>query len=71
MAELPVIPKAKLDEWFRSIEYKVIHYWKNFHSDCFYIVCGCSDGVGYDLFFIRIFKVGDKWELSEDHKEST
>jgi len=68
--ELPEIPKQKLDDWFGSIPYEVVHYWKQFHDDCFYIVCGTSDGVGYDLFFIRIFKIGDSWQLSEDHKDS-
>ena len=68
---LPNAPKEKLDMWFRSISYELIHYWTSFAADCYYIVCGTSNGVDSDLHFIRIFKIGDRWELSQDHTEST
>jgi hypothetical protein len=71
MTELPSEVQKKLDSWFNSTDYTVIYYWKNLHSDCFYIVCGSTYGVGETLFFIRIFKIGNKWELSQDHTEST
>jgi hypothetical protein len=69
MSELPKGVKEKLDEWFKGEDnYGILHFWESFHKDTYYIVCGYF-GVFWHIYFIRVFKMGDEWSLSQDKDE--
>jgi len=58
--QLPDEVKTVLDEWFTS-SFGLIHFWE---ADETYYIVGWNEG---DLYFVRVFQLGNKWQLSQDN----
>lgn len=50
--------------WFGNIDYKILYDWSDFDKTHYCVVFDNDE----TIYFIRIFRVGSEWCLSEDKK---
>ena len=60
---LPEAVKKVLDDWYE--DYKLLHFWSDFHDITFYCAVNYYDGID----FARVFQLGTEWMISIDHTE--
>ena len=61
--------KEKLDDWFGgSDKYKIMYQWFDQDTSNNVILKECSGNIK-NLYFLRIFSIGDRIEISQDGKE--
>lgn len=62
--------KAKLDAWFGEGGYEALIIWKEYgEGGAYFAVIQTGEGAAAKIHMARLFKIGDKMEISIDEQK--
>lgn len=56
--------RGKIENWLKGYKWHLLHFWSNIDEYT------CVVAMRGYLHFLRVFKIGDEWDLSRDNRVS-